>query len=1223
MQIKLSEKQEAVVSHRNKNMLVSAAAGSGKTAVLVKRIISLITDEKDPTDLDRMLIVTFTKAAAGEMKERIRKELDEIIAKGDADEHIRSQSVLIHNARISTIHSFCSQIIKSYFYQIDVDPSFRTVEDAERSLMMNDCAKEALKSAFDSEDKDILDFAAAYSTGKSSGRIIEYIIKAYDKLSAQAWPDVWMDNALKWWDTDSADELLKTPEMRGIVEKTVDELEFFKARAEKNLEIALSPGGPSKYVKIMESDVKILDTLAKAEDYLELKELFESALFEELPRGKAPEGEDKQLRGRLGASHNEIKNAVKKIKEDYFSADIDGILSENRICRRHIRAFFRLLKEFSVLYAEKKRAKNLMDFNDLEHFALKILLKRNADGSIERTEAAKEIAAGIDYVMTDEYQDSNDIQEYILSAVSGNEDGINNRFMVGDIKQAIYGFRNASPEIFMKKYSEYKCGDGGSEAIDLHDNYRSSKEVIDTLNFLFERVMSRRLGGVEYDDDQALHKGERPDKKRKVSDRTTEILLLDEKEEGSEESDLNSGKDEAEAVLIASEIRKLMTVSDGSVPENALKYSDIAVLVRTGAQAERFSRILQKEGVPAYAQSKSGYFDTTEVALMLNYIRVLDNPLQDIPLASVLFSPITGCTAEELAKIKINKKDGRFYEAVLEYAASGEDKKLAEKLKAFFELYNELLEMSRYMSVSELINEIYTRTGYRSYAAAMPGGSRRAANLDMLLQRASAYEKTSYSGLFNFIRYIEELKKDEEDMGEANLFSEKSDAVSIMTIHKSKGLEYPVVFLSGCARQTKSKGASEAMLIHKEMGIGIDAVDFEAGKKKTTVYKNLIKDALTEESKSEELRVLYVALTRAKEKLYITAVTDLEKLIKKVLEQKESGLAKLNYRTVYNSNSFIEIILNAFSDHKMFEPAVHWAGRYDEKFSFDGDYIKCRVISAAELERQKDIYGNMLVENLDMLPKAGNTKIFDEGMHKLLKEIDAYRYPYEMNESIPAKASVSDIKRMHLFSSDEQTGFEAEKEEEIIPYIPAFIAEKQEESTGAARGTAYHKFWKFFDYGKLTECAGGGLYEAVKQMAEELQEKNLLSRDEFNSIYISDFVRFAGSPLGKRMAEAFKAGKLVREQPFTALMPPESVDPSWKDGEDIIIQGVIDAYFEEDGGYVLVDYKTDYVSDGTGDELIKKYRAQLEIYADVLEKDKKHVKEKIIYSTHLQKCVML
>ena len=1223
MQIKLSEKQEAVVSHRNKNMLVSAAAGSGKTAVLVRRIISLITDKDDPTDLDRMLIVTFTKAAAGEMKERIRKALDEMIASGGADEHIRSQSVLIHNARISTIHSFCTQIIKNYFYDIDIDPSFRTMEDAERSLMMSDCAKETLKAAFDAEDQDILDFSAAYSTGKSSNKIIEFIVRAYDKLSSQAWPEEWIKNALRWWEVDSAEELLNTPEIRGIFEKSMAELEYYRAEAEKNLETAQSPQGPSRYIKILESDLRIMESLAVAKDYTQLNGLIKCAAFESLPGGKSPKGEDPQIRSVIGASHNSIKDAVYKIREDYLSADIDGILSENRICRKHIKAFFRLLEDFSALYAEKKRGKNLMDFNDLEHYALKILLKRNDDGSVERTEAAKEIASGIDYVMTDEYQDSNDIQELILSAVSGNEDGINNRFMVGDIKQAVYGFRNASPEIFMEKYSGYRSGGDKSEVIDLHDNYRSSAEVINTLNFLFERVMSRSLGGVDYDDAQALHKGERPDENRKVSDRITELVLLDGKDPDLEDAGFND-RDEAEAALIASEIRKLMTDACGGAAEAALKYSDIAVLVRTGSQAEKFSRILQKEGLPAYAQSKSGYFDTTEVALMLNYIRILDNPLQDIPFASVLFSPIAGCTAQELALIRANKQKGRFYEAAVSYAASGENKELSDKLKAFFETYEKLLEMSRYMSVSELINEIYSRTLYRSYAAAMPGGSQRAANLDMLLQRAAAYEKTSYSGLFNFIRYIEELKKDKEDMGEANLFSEKSDAVSVMTIHKSKGLEFPVVFLSGCARESGGRDASAGMLIHKEMGIGIDAVDIKAGKKKTTVYKNLIRDTLRAESKSEELRVLYVALTRAKEKLYITAAAPkLEKTVEKALTQRESGASRLSYRAVYNSDSFIDIILSAFADHKMFEPLAHWIGRYGEKFFFDGDYIKSRVVSVSELERQKDIYAGRLAENLDMLPKAGNDRIFDRKLHGLLKEIDAYRYPYYTGESVPAKASVSDIKRLHMFSDDEQTGYEAEKAEEIIPYIPAFMAEKQEESGGAARGTAYHKFWKFFDYERLAGCPDAELYEEIKKMAQELRDKNLLSPGEFSSIYISDFVQFACSPLGKRMADACLKGNLVREQPFTALMPPESVDPAWKGGEDIIIQGVIDAYFKDDGGYVLVDYKTDFVSDGTGGELIRKYRAQLEIYADVLEKDKKHVKEKIIYSTHLKKCVTL
>ena len=1219
MEIKWSKQQEAVIYHRNKNMLVSAAAGSGKTAVLVQRIISLLTDDDNPSDLDRMLVVTFTKAAAGEMKERVRIALNNMIANDGGNERLRRQAMLIHNARISTIHSFCSDIIKNYFYEIDIDPSFRIMEDGEQKLMMADCAKEVLEEAYGSDDRRALDFAVSYSIGKDSKKIQELIISAYNNISAQAWPKDWEKNALRWWNTCSVEELENLPEIRRTFDEAKDTVSELKKSAECNLKDALAPDGPSAYIKALEADIELLNYIAEAQTYNDMCQRLKESTFVNLGRS-GKKGENEDLKNKIKNRRNTIKDETTALMAGMLVSDLNEIAAENKACKNHVEAFFSLLDDFTKCYSEKKRGKNLMDYGDLEHYALKILLERKEDGTVVRTAAAKEIADGLDYVMTDEYQDSNDIQELILWAVSGNDDGRNNRFMVGDIKQSIYGFRNARPEIFTDTYDRYSRDGKNSEVIDLHDNYRSASEVIKTLNYIFENVMSRKVGGVDYDDSQALHSGIAEDASRDVL--PSELMLLEIKNEDGNNKKRAGDFMEAEAVMIANEIKHLK--ADGLQSRGDFEYGDCAVLVRTGKVAQEVCKILQREGVPAYTESRTGYFATVEVSTILSYINIIDNPLQDIPLAAVLFSPIVGCTTDELSQIRIDGGDGRLYKAVLQYMKNGSDSALKGKLSGFLSIYNELRAKASYTPIHKLLNEIYDKTGYRNYAAAMPGGSQRAANLDLLMQKAYAYEKTSYSGLFNFVRYIEELKKDDNDIGEAGIFSGNNNAVCIMTIHKSKGLEFPVVFLCGCAKRLNNKAYSEKILIHEKLGIGIDVADISSGKKKSTFYKKFIAGEMAKEDKSEELRVLYVALTRAKKKLYITASTDnLEKKIQNALDKKSTDGSKPSYGMLLSAISSLDIILLAFANHKMFEPLAHYVGIYDEHFNGEGDYVISRIVSEESLKREKNAEANRLAENLDMLPGSSSNQIFDEKLHALLKEVDSYTYPLDKNGEIPVKISVSDIKRLKMVSDDEQTGEKLEEESLPVPYIPEFMSETQKKG-GAFKGTAYHKFWRYIDYSRLSGCSHDELHKNLIAMLEEIKDKKLLSESEADEININDFVSFVLSPIGERMARADAAGKLYRERPFTALMPAESLNPMWNGMDDVIVQGVIDAYFDEGDGYVLVDYKTDHVGDKMGDELIEKYRTQLIVYADALEKDlSKPIKEKVIYSAYLKKDIRI
>ncbi len=1418
MERKWTEEQKEVIETRDADLLVSAAAGSGKTAVLVERVIS--TDHEHPADIDRMLVLTFTDAAASEMKEKIAQALRNMLAADPDNAHLRRQSVFLERARISTIHSFCSYVIRNYFHTIDVDPVYRTADDSERALMIRDVLKELFEKKITERDPEFLEFSKSYFIEKNAAsKMADMIEKVYSFADAAPWPKVWLQKAAAQWEEGAGlgnstkeGDTAKPDEKRGVKapaevcldgkqsdernaelqkeERVFQEPEFirrkmesaretvadFLSETEELIRISSGSGGPASYLDALNSDIKMYGRILEQRTFDGMKQAFDAGVYQNLSNTRL-KGTDPAIRKRVKARRDAIKNRFQNSRQTFFSSGTEAIRREMAYCAPFVRTLCSLTAEFMDLYAAHKRKKGIMDFSDLEHFALNILVKRHEDGTLERTEAADELASSFVTVMTDEYQDSNEVQELILQSVSGGGNGRHNRFMVGDIKQAIYGFRHARPEIFIEKYHSFGQAESGSKRIDLHKNFRSRPAVIDAVNYIFRRIMSEEIGGVTYDDTAALNAGRIPacDTAEQNVERESAAVLIAggepagaaerracaaERNAGEESSArvLNisreesagglavqnadgiqnpgmnpaaAGKDaggapsaavldtcdvvicdrkdpdladertankntEIEAAMTAAHIKRLMKtmrIEDRATHEyRAPRYGDFVILLRSMAgAAETYTRVLLSEGIPVYAAQRTGYFKTVEVMTVLNYLRILDNPRQDIPLAAVLFSPIGSLTANDLALIRADSSEGGFYDACMKYLKDGGNIAVREKLKAFFDVAGKLRGMIPYTPVHTLIREVFDRTGYRSYAAAMPAGEQRAANLDMLVNRAYDYEKTSYHGLFSFIHYIEQMEKSKIDYGEVSLFTEGTDAVAITTIHKSKGLEYPIVFVCGCGRQFKITSFNDPVILHYDLGIGLDAVDVSHHKQKKTFYKSVVREACVRDMYSEEMRLLYVAMTRAREKLVLVGTCpDLTATIGGCAERKGTG-GKVQNGVILSGRSYLDWILSALADDRCFLPAYQWAGIPETSVHDDCGRFRLFIESAAglTLRRVRELASSENAEQA--LLRVMKEYHGGGGIDALLDEIGRYQYPYEDAVALPAKYTVSEIKRLAAASGEENDGADLAQEIPIVPYVPGFISKEDTTMTAAARGTIFHKALRFLNlkelfsvpvgenavsrsektdalrngkdhvfrngrnetpvsgtagHGRIGASANDGagqnrkappavdggerdvmtegdresrqsaLRSAAVEQIRSLRERGILSAEEAETIPVRKLAAFLGSNLCRRMAEADARGSLSREKEFTMSVPAYVVDPRTLSGEHVLVQGVIDAFFREGDGYVLVDYKTDHVR--TPSELAERYAAQLRCYKYAIElATHKKVRERILYSTFL------
>ncbi len=1217
MAVEWTAEQKKIISLRDRNLLVAAAAGSGKTAVLVERIMSMITDPEKPVDLDRLLVVTFTRAAASQMRERIGKRLSELLEKFPSDKNLKRQEDILPHAKIMTIDSFCLYVVRNFFDSLPVEPDFRIGDEGELKLIREDVMEELLEQEYAEGSEAFLEFVDCYGEGKADGGIAEYIETLYQFVSA--YPDP--EGQLASWEAqlspDGEPEWMKS--LRREVSLEAESLKEQYLEAER----AALEAGIDPYAGMFRSDRRLAERLLEAESYGELQkvlsEIPKRGAFMTKPRLKKELQADEEQAARLSAMRDECKELLKGLAKQYDLGPWEQVSADLEGCRAPLAELLRLAARFGRLYLEAKRERNLADFNDVAHYALQILTVKE-EGKLVPSETAKELSESFYEIMIDEYQDSNRLQEAILTSISTERAGRPDIFMVGDVKQSIYRFRQARPELFMEKYDTYTEEESLYQKIDLHKNFRSRREVLESVNLWFSQLMERRLGGVSYDGAAALIPGREFPGTPERMDYRTELIFMDTKDEE------DARKQEAAAVVrrireLTDPARGLLIQDSASGEYRRAGYGDIVILLRTvDGWAETFSDSLMEAGIPAYAQTRTGYFSAREVQCVLHVLRIIDNPMQDIPLAAVLASPMGGFSAEELAQVTARfkgdptpKEVRGLYGALTFFARSetAEDGPLREKAAAFLGMLEDFRQKAVYMPLHRLLRYILKETGYEYILAAMPGGELRTANVEMLIKRAVDYENTSYRGVFQFVRYIERLQKYSVDFGEASPAAEGAGAVRITSIHKSKGLEYPIVFLAGAGKRFNQQDSNKKILLHPELGIGADYIDRKNRLRAPTLAKRVLQRRLRLENLGEELRVLYVALTRAQEKLIVTGTDrSLEAKLTKWDSLRLTEETALPYGAVARGGSYLDWLLMACARTGAMERLLAERGITPPVFHSLYQREACFFVSLEtpeELARKSVLHqlsGELMKEQLKGKRAPGElAKAVDESL--------SWSYPFMKAVLAPRKFSVSELKEAAAPEPESAYLYGTEEEE---PKRPKFL-EEDGFLTGAERGTAYHKLLELLPFDTEPEAVGA----AVK----ELERQGLLPDGAKGRLRTEEAERLLRSPLGRRMAAAQRAGTLKKEQQFVMEVPAAAVSGAYRElsGEGMLIQGVIDAWFEEDGELVLVDYKTDrvrYLGEAAADWLKDRYRVQLEHYGKALEMGTgKPVKERYLYSFDL------
>ena len=1404
MAIQFTAAQQKVLDAQNHNILVSAAAGSGKTAVLVERIVRLISEGDHPLDIDRLLVVTFTRAAAAQMRERIGQALSARLRRDPGNAHLRRQEVLLHKAQITTMDSFFTFILRNYFSDIALDPGFRQIDQNESGLIQADVLKDFLEEKYASGDPSFLSCVDYFCTGSDDKELEELILELFRHSGSHPSPSAWLRERAADYDIKDEEELFETPWMRSMVMNTaialyesdrtyavIEELcrqpdipdiiqlfiqeererlfgkirpllrNFFTDRSHSGNKSAKGGGGQA-------------DLAAETGQLIRLWEEIQKSIsgdFKRYPtiRGKKYEHLDPAARIFVKNLRDGEKERITRLRQKTAGQDTERILAGMKAASAPVAALSALTLEFSERFLEEKKARHLIDFIDLEHFALEILAERQEDGTYVPRRAARALRGHYDQILIDEYQDSNEVQELLLQIISGEDDGNNNRFMVGDIKQSIYRFRLARPEIFMEKYDSYLPDDPLTEKIELDQNFRSRKEVLDCVNALFFRLMRREIGGVEYSEAVSLKRGAvfpdedpdediveavdedidedidenpdvsldedidgdadedgpgRGDEAVKIGSGEiprdpyrAEFLLLDtgpgdgddgpgeDGEDpsfsgddpagfGSEESqqeripDLSEGIQsltdvQKEALLIAGQIRRItgsLKVRDEDTGElRPARYGDIVILMRSAARwNEEFKEVLAREGIPAYAESGTGYFAAQEIRTVIEFLRTLDNPGQDIPLYGVLRGFFGGFTQDEIARIRLMKPDGLLYDSLL--CAAGESvgdrqesdsDELSEKCRDFLSFHRTWRDRVRYSSVSALVTGILEETGYQDYCTALPAGAQRCANLSLLKSHADHFTKTDFTGLFQFLRYIDGLIREDIDFGEANTLDENADVVRIMTIHKSKGLEFPVCIVAGLCRRFpfRRNESSGLMLFDGDWGVGIKSYDPDSRVRTTTLRREEIADKICRDSMGEELRVLYVALTRAKEKLIMVGS---QKGLYKKLENWEKSMAgfrmqedesALPVSMIAGASCFAELIFRAAAagDTCRDEQAQTLDFPAVVKLLNEKDLVISAVQEQRGLAECEKILQGLEGRPLDAQPEP-------EAAHAAASRFFRI-YPHEELRDLYAQTSVSELKHRAMekaLGMVENGGGEGENElfpmRTPVPYVPAFVRREDEETEspaisddlteagiesvaagnektektektekagtakagetdGARRGTAFHRILELMDYADRAKLISEGS-EALREWISKRVKEGRISADDAALVNTSGVLDFLRSSLAGRMEAADKSGLLYREQPFVMGVPADRIDPAFPADEMITVQGIIDAFFIEKDQIILVDYKTDRVQNAG--ELVMRYKTQLNLYAEALERAYGlPVAEQILYSTALRKQIVL
>ncbi len=1267
MGITFTETQRKVIEQRGCNLLVSAAAGSGKTAVLVERIVDMVCGGEQPVDIDRLLVVTFTNAAAAQMREKIGRALNERLSLEPENEHLQRQSTLLYNAQITTIDSFCLFILRNQFHTIGLDPGFRIAEEGEMRLLRADVLAGVIEDAYAEEDPAFLNCMEYFSLGSRDEAVEKEVLKLYDFAMSMPFPEKWLAERKQDYQAAVCD-ILSLPWAAVFMEHVRLMLSGCLEKLSLAVQLCEEPDGPYFYGPLLEKEREMTEGLLRAcggagEEaetalgYDALCSAFGAVSFDRLP-SKRDEGVLPAKREAAKGLRDSVKETLTDLRKQFFGGSAEQVSRQMKGCQEAAAALLDLTLAFKEAFDKAKRERNILDFDDIEHFALQVLV-REEEGGYVPTETALDYRSRFHEILIDEYQDSNLVQEYLLSCISGEAQGRYNRFMVGDVKQSIYKFRLARPELFLEKHEAY--GQAGNHAmrIDLHQNFRSRREVLDSVNAVFARIMGREMGGIVYDENAALHLGASyPQKEEGLpaeASNVTELLLFQEEkvpaEQAARESESEAAQltpKEQEAYGVAARIKRLLkdfqvTDKETGTLRRAM-YRDIVILLRTlSGWDEVFKRVLEEEGIPVHVTARTGYFAASEVQELLHFLRILDNPLQDIPLYGTLHTYLGGFSEEEIALVRAAfPKKKYLFDALAACATEqtgGEtgqaenaeqliSPKLRGKITNFLGKMTRYRELSVYLSVHELLQTILRESGYLHYVAASPEGGKRRANVEMLLVKAADYEKTSYSGLYHFLRYMEQLEKYEVDYGEAAVQDENADVVRIMSIHKSKGLEFPVCFVSGLAQSFRKKESGGALVADVDAGIGVDYVDFAGRVKSGNLRKNAIAVKLKRDSMAEELRILYVAMTRAEEKLIMTSVVNKpEKAAASLLPLQRRKKRLLSYDALLGQDSFLTLLLSALSGNHCLDGFYEAVGmepdtkgpEYEEDMGF------CVKLTGWDHVVEEKIEETVVgMEAKRKLLASGEGGLVDENLMTELSDRFAYEYPHENLKDLYTKTTVSELKMAGMHEQDELSA-KLFEEKPQIPYLPKFL-KGDERVSGSTRGSAFHKVMELFDFQKLTKevnRSGEAAEALLREQIEEMRREGRLSQEYYEAVGTQKIVRFLTSWTALRMADAARAGKLYKEQPFVMGLPASRLGEGFPSEETVLIQGIIDVFFEEEDGFVVLDYKTDAVS--TPEELVKRYQVQLLYYSEALEqlagypseRGSKPVKERILYSFKL------
>lgn len=1238
-----TEDQWKAIMASGQDILVAAAAGSGKTAVLVERIINKITSENNPIDVDELLVVTFTNASAAEMRHRIGEALEKAIDANPNSIHLKKQLSLLNRASISTLHSFCLDVIRKYYYLIDVDPGFRIADETEGQLLRDEVIEELFEEEYGKTDNQpFFNLVDAFTNDRSDEGLKDIIVDLFDFARSNPSPDVYLDSIVSMYDAASSSAIEDLPFMKILMADIELQLQGAKQLLEQGLGLSKMPGGPAPRAVNFTDDLHVIETLLNAKDQ-SWSDLFDAMQLAKFDRAKTCKGDDfdKQLVDKAGKLRDRAKKIVQDLKSELFARRPESFQRDMQEMKPLIAVLIDLVKEFTRRFGEVKQERGLVDFSDLEHYTLDILTaKPDAEvtesiGGNVPSEAALAFRMKFKEVLVDEYQDTNMVQEAILQLVTADGEAAGNLFMVGDVKQSIYRFRLAEPNLFLGKYNRFTSdGEQTGLKIDLARNFRSRAEVLDGTNYLFKQIMGVTVGEIHYDENAELKKGAPYPEDESFP---VELLLIDKGDAGSaeteaaEENEAGSAEFDAddleqsqlEARLMAKHIKDMVEERRGvynpkTKSSKPVNYRDIVILLRSMTWAPQIMEEFKQQGIPIYANLSTGYFQATEVAIMLSLLKVIDNPYQDIPLAAVLRSPIVGLNEEELAVIRISQKRGAFYEALTAFCMekpNAENEALHEKTKRFFDDLKNWRTAARQGSVSELIWQLYRETRFFDFAGGMPGGKQRQANLRALYDRARQYEATTFRGLFRFLRFIERMRERGDDLGAARALGEQEDVVRIMTIHSSKGLEFPVVFAAGLARNFNTMDLKKFYMLDKEFGFAAKYINPE----KRISYPSLPQLAFKRKHKmemlAEEMRVLYVALTRAKEKLYlIGSVKDADKTISKWQDVAGHPEWLLDEYLRASASGYMDWIGPAVIRHRDCdmirgsEASLHTALR--EEISSHSSRWKIETITVEEVAsyNEEKVEGH---ESLMDLVAAGKPVNMDSDLAQTIHEQLSWNYHFKDAAAHRSKQSVTELKRNHE-ARDEESGTQLIRRfTKPILNRPRFMQEKK--LTPAERGTAMHMVMQHID-----------LKQPVNELSLDLQletmvEKELLFPEQKDAIEKKWILAFFDTDIGKRL---LSANKVSREVPFYLSLPAKEVYPDW-DGENepIFIQGVVDCIFQDEKGTVLLDFKTDGIHDrykGGFEQaksiLEERYRIQISLYVKAIEQVwKQPVDEKYLY----------